>query len=71
MSSKDRLSNIWQTHRNPDGSEGGLVSGAATIGENVLLDKSAIVTPGSVVPDQTVVEAGQIVSPYGTFRFQP
>lgn len=71
MFGKEGLTHTWASHRNPDGTEGGLVASSAKVGKNVFLDRSAVVTPETVVPDGAVIEAGQIVSPFGSFRFEP
>ena len=47
-------------HVNPDGSRGGKVAEAATVGRDVTVPRTATVLPGANVPDGTKIEEGTL-----------
>lgn len=59
----------WHTHKNYDGSPGGQVADSASVGENVLVRKTARVLPGAEVPDNTVIELGVFYTEQGPLSF--
>lgn len=69
MSSQSANQAMWLRYTNPDGSQGGLVSTAASIGEQVYIADSAVVIPGAHVPDRTKIGHGEIYSPVGPLKF--
>lgn len=66
---KKETSEDWFRHSNPDGSLGGVVSKNANIGKMVHIEKTALVIGKAIVPDNTIVEKGQIFSEEGPFHF--